>query len=315
MPKTILVLNHQSTLCPLLPDKLPGWKILAGEDAPHHLHEAEILYGWDHRIDTAALADASALRWIQATSAGVDYMPMEALRAADIWLTTASGVHANSISESILAMMLSFVRQLYILQKRQLRHEWNREIPPQTEIHGKTIGILGVGAIGGELARLCKAFGMRVLGFRRSGKPAPFVDHMTGLDGLAALLAECDFVVNILPLTPDTEGLVGTAAFAAMKPTALYFTAGRGRTTDTAALLAALQTGQIAGAGLDVVDPEPLPPTSPLWDMENVFIGGHHAGMTDHYAARSAEIFLANLEDYLAGKAPGRGLVDYGRGY
>lgn len=290
---------------------LPGWEIVC-DDPGAHVSTAEILYGWPG--NAAGIENAAALKWIQVTSAGVDYIPFGLLRERGIYLTTASGVHANSISESIFGIMLGFSRQLFNIHKDQLSKKWNHDYSDKgglTEIHGKTIGIIGAGTVGRETARLAKAFQMRTLGFRRSGEAASHIDQMYGPGGLHELLRQSDYVVNILPYTKDTDKLIGEKEFAAMKPAAVYINVGRGKTTDTAAVIRALETKQITAAGLDCVDPEPLPPDSPLWSMDNVFIGSHNSGGTDRYAERAIEIFMANLRDYLAGKAPGLNLVDY----
>jgi len=291
-------------------EKLPGWEIALSPnraDIDKLAVGAEILLGW---CGKELVEKNPSLKWIQLLSAGVDYMPFDILKERGVYLTNASGVHANSISESILGMMLGFSRKLFAIHKNQINGEWTGGIAGLTEIHGKTIGIIGTGAIGKETARLAKAFNMRTIGMRRSGEPLEYIDVMYGADGLNKLLAESDYVVNIVPATKATINMINDDAFKAMKNTAVYITVGRGNTTDTDAIIRALNSGEIAAAGLDVVEPEPLPSDSPLWKMDNVFIGGHNAGGTDKYMERALEIFLANLEDYLAGRKPGRNLVD-----
>jgi len=318
MPK-LIYLDENSDYLPALKEKLPGWEIIYGapadDKAIKHLADAEVYYGWwDSRIGDM-LDTAQNLKWIQVISAGVDNIPLEALRDKGVLLTSANGVHANNISETIFGMMLGFARNLFNLHRDQTRKAWRDDRSVMKEIHGKAIGIIGAGAIGCEVARLAKAFEMRTIGMRRSGGGAPHVDEMLDGAGLHKLLSESDYIVNILPLTPETEGMIGKPEFAAMKPTAYYFTAGRGKTTDQDALIEALRQGKLAGAGLDVTDPEPLPKDSPLWEMENVFIGGHTSGGTDRYQERAMEIFMRNLDDYLTEKIPGCNLVDYKKQY
>ena len=302
---------------PQLTEMMTGWEIIHGAEAenPVHVQEAEVVYSWGGSLKPVeVLAQNNDLKWIQITSAGAEHMPQAEMAAKGVHLTTASGVHAYCISESIFGMILGRARKLFYLQKNQMNHVWEHAVPA-LEIHEKTMGIIGVGSIGQETARLAKAFRMKVLGYRRSGEADANVDTMYSGEHLCDMLAQCDFVVNTLPATPYTAGFIGVKEFAAMKNSAYYITIGRGKTTDGQALIDALNNKQIAWAGLDVVDPEPLPAESPLWDMDNVFIGGHNSGGSDRYAERSTGIFLDNMRDYLAGKDPGRNLVDYKLGY
>jgi phosphoglycerate dehydrogenase-like enzyme len=317
--RKLVIFGDYSPYLPAIRDRLPGWEVAGGDgaDVLPHLETAEVSFG--AVIPTPEqFARAKNLKWMQVVSAGAELMPLAGLEARDIWLTTANGVHAFSISESVFGMMLSFSRQLFNIRDRQSKRIWRDNydhLGGFTEIHGKTLGLIGVGAIGKETARLAKAFGMTVLGYRRTGEQTDYVDEMFGGDTLRDMLSRCDYVVNSLPATPFTEKMIGAAEFAAMRNSAYYITVGRGVTTDTGAIIDAINSGQIRGAGLDVVDPEPLPADSPLWDMPNVFIGSHQSGGTDRYDERAVGIFLSNLEDYLAGKAPGRNLVNYKLGY
>lgn len=183
------------------------------------------------------------------------------------------------------------------------------------EMHGKTMGIIGVGSIGKETAKLAKAFGMNVLGCRRSGGNLPEVDQMYDIKGLNSMLSHCDYVVNTLPLTVETNHMIGEEQFNRMKPSTFYVNIGRGETTDTDALIRAIREQKIAGAGLDVFEQEPLPETSPLWEMENVIIAPHTSGATDHYFDRAIEIFKDNLKSYLVDGRPHLNLVDLERKY
>lgn len=292
-----------------------GWDIVIaqGEEAAPHLRNAEILVGAGPKAVEEALR-GDALRWVQTWGAGIEGYPLAALAQRGIWLTNASGVHAKPISESILALMLAFSRGLHRLIPDSRAGVWAQS-PPLWEIHGQTVGILGVGAIGAETARLCKAFGMRVLGMRRMSTPLEHVDESFSADQLDEALPLCDVVVNILPLTAQTRLLMNGERFAAMKPGSVYISVGRGGTTDQDALLAALQNGAVAYAGLDVTDPEPLPQDHPLWKMDNVIITGHTSGGTVHYDARAQAIFRVNLRAYLSKGKPSRNVVNLEAGY
>lgn len=294
----------------------PGWEALyvsGAEEAMPLLAGAEILASPPAAVVEKALA-IGGLRWVQNWGAGVESLPLDAMRRQGVALTNASGVHGNSISESIFTMALAFARGLRPAISNMPAQSWKRDVPVW-EIHGQTMGILGMGAIGAETARLAKALGMRVLGLRRSAASADNVDAMYGPEGLSDLLPQCDIVVNILPLTKQTRRMVGAACFARMKPTACYISVGRGGTTDQPALVEALRNGTIAYAGLDVTTPEPLPPDSPLWDMDNVIITPHISGGTQFYQRRAMEIFLENLAAYVKTGHPVRNVVDLESGY
>lgn len=295
----------------------PGYEVIHGKEKEvweSHLQDAEIIMDWNASAVEACLRPESKLRWVQNWGAGVDRMPMEAFQERGITLTTASGVHAYCISEAIFAMMLAFTRKLHLSIRYQLQHKWEG-IPPYSEMHEKTVGIIGVGAIGEETARLAQAFRMRVLGVRKSGEPSPFIDEMYDNSGLDTVLQESDFVIVTLPKTSETTHLFGKRQFSLMKPTAVFINIGRGGTTDTAALIEALHNGEIAGAGLDVFEQEPLPETSPLWDMDNVIMTPHNSGSTDRYEERAMNIFLHNLKEYIGGSKPSLNRVDYGKQY
>lgn len=295
----------------------PGWRVVPRDDpsqGPALWGEAEVLVGWDEEAGEAGLAEGAALRWVHDWSAGVDRLPLELLRARGVVLTNASGVHAFPIAETAFGLVLSFVRGLDGFGRSQAQGEW-RPRWDLGEIHGKTLGVLGVGAIGTEVARLGRAFGMAVLGFRRTAEPAPGFDRTFGGGGLEAMLAVCDVVVNALPLTPRTRHLVGEAQLRAMKPTAFYVNVGRGATTDERALAAALAEKRIAGAGLDVFEVEPLPADSPLWRLGNVLITPHCAGSNPDYDRRATDILVDGLRDWTEGRIPTRNRVDLAEGY
>jgi phosphoglycerate dehydrogenase-like enzyme len=296
----------------------PGWEVVKRNDESplwkERLKEAEIVVGWNRTAAEEVLGPESKLRWVQNWGAGVDRMPLGEFARLGVTVTNASGVHAFPISETILAMMMMFARKLHTAVRYQARREWG-DFGTLTEIHRRTVGIIGVGAIGEETARLAKAFGMKVLGVRLSGQPSAYVDRMFDLTGLSEVLWESDYVVMTLPLTDQTRHVFGRAEFELMKSTACYINIGRGATTDTGALVEALQNGTIAGAALDVFEQEPLPAESPLWDMDNVIMTPHNAGSTVEYDARALDIFLHNLQEYVAGRSPSRSCVDLQKQY
>ena len=275
---------------------------------------------------------APGLRWVQLYSAGANQAFEGPLAKSDVIFTTASGVHAVNIGEYVLTTMLAwfhrFPRFLEWKQKAEWPADAGREQFIPEELRGKTLNIVGYGSIGREVARLAKAFGMRILaleqredhkdhGFRFPAVGDPegtLPDHYYKIDQFHQALGESDVVVVAVPLTPTTRGMFDKQAFAAMKKTALLVNIARGDVCDEQALLQALQEQQIAGAVLDVFNAEPLPANSPLFTLSNVFMTPHISGLTPHYDERATQIFAENLRRYVKGEEL-YNKVDKGRGY
>ncbi|OAB46271.1 D-2-hydroxyacid dehydrogenase [Paenibacillus glacialis] len=301
----------------------PGYTVTVGKSKdldPVLLRKAEILIGWSKVIEQDVLRVDSPLKWIQSWSAGVDKMPLDQFSEQGILLTTSSGVHAVPISESIFAMILAFSRGIQQSILNQQANQWDSKVGPDgsptlTELRGKTIVIVGVGEIGGETARIAKAFGMNVLGVRRSGKSDPHVDTMYTMESLHEALQQSDYIIDILPLTKETYHMFDETAFISVKPGACFINVGRGPTVSTDALLEALEKGIIRYAGLDVFEEEPLPIDHPLWSMKQVIITSHISGSTEHYDERVIDIFIDNLKAYIEGKDLPRNLVNYNLKY
>jgi phosphoglycerate dehydrogenase-like enzyme len=278
----------------------------------HPERRAEITISYGGGIAPADWANMPCLRWVQLYGAGAERILSPEARAHAAVITNAH-VHGEAIPEHLFAMLLALTRRLPEALACQRAHQWGK-IAGVDVISGKTLGVMGVGAIGGRVAELARAFRLRVLGLRRSGAAAPGVARMYTPAEKMAFLAACDYVMAILPLTPETEHTLGAAEFAAMPPGALFFNVGRGKTVDTAALLAALRSGHLGGAGLDVTDPEPLPSDHPLWENPHVIITPHNAGLHPTYAQEVGALFLDNLRRLLAGE-PLQSVVDKERGY
>ncbi len=276
--------------------------------------EADIIFTKRWPAETAKIA--MRLRWVQAGTAGVERMLNTGLAERDVVLTNATGAHGVPMSEIILGMMLSFATGLHLLirgqkQRQRLR---DRVIKTKFELEGQTLCVLGLGDIGGTLACKAKALGMRVLGVRRSAERHPCVDAQYLPGQLLQALPQADHVALCLPLTGETRAIVAARELRAMKPTAYIYNVGRGASIEASALLQALRESWIAGAGLDVSDPEPLPDDSPLWDMPNVILSQHTSGSSPYNAERITTIFLDNLARYLKG-APLANVVDKTLGY
>ena len=267
------------------------------DDVPLKLRgKIEILYGWGSTV--AEGHRYPNLKWVQTHSAGIDNLIDTPLWHSSVLISSLSGVHATPIAEHMLALILAFrweIPKMLHLQKKAkwAKNRWEKFARP--ELRGSTLGIVGYGAIGRELARLASAAGMRVLAVNHSGQRRPFTGYaepglgdptaaipqkIYATQHLTAMVSQCDYVSVLAPLTPHTHHLINAQALAAMKPTAFLFNAGRGALVDEPALVKALQRGQIAGAGLDVFETEPLPAHSPLWQFDNVIISPHVAGFT-----------------------------------
>jgi phosphoglycerate dehydrogenase-like enzyme len=267
------------------------------------------------------------LKWVQLWSAGADKLQDHPeLKNLPFLLTSTSGMHGRQLTEHIFAFLLAWSRRLPQAFAAQKEHRWyNPGFNALPVLAGKTMLILGYGAIGRETAQAAQVFGMQVIGVRRhipaalpqgpSLKPAPAdpirVEEVSQLEKLLPL---ADVVVNLLPLTQDTRHFFGKPLFTAMKSSAVYINVGRGGTTDEGVLMETLKSKGIAGALLDVMETEPLPPDSPLWDLENLILTGHYAGLRPDYDDLALEIALDNLSRYVQGE-PLKNLVDKKVGY
>ncbi|MBC7078848.1 MAG: D-2-hydroxyacid dehydrogenase, partial [Synergistales bacterium] len=255
-----------------------------------HAQEADIIF--TKRLPLQALKGATKLRWVQAGTSGIGHLLDMGLRERDILLTNAVGAHGIPMSELLLGMMLAFVTGLNALIRVQSAQERPRDqiIGNKTELEGQVLCILGLGDIGGTLCRKAKGLGMYVLGVRRSQIPFPDVDEQFTPDKLTMVLPRADHVALCLPLTAETKHIIGERELRLMKPSAYIYNVGRGASIDTVALERALREGWIAGAGLDVTDPEPLPDNSPFWNMPNVILSQHTSGSSPYNADRITAI-------------------------
>ena len=272
--------------------------------------EAEILYTF--RFPHEHLAKAKRLRWIQASGAGADQlMPFEDLPPG-VLVTNAAGINADMMADFAIALVLALQLNMKGYADQQRERKWKRVLAEP--LTGKTLAVIGLGRIGRGVARRAKAMGMRVVGTRRSAAPVPDVDAVYPPEELHRALAQADYVVLTVPLTPATVHLIDAKAFDAMRPTAYLVNVSRGRVVEEAALVEALRAGRIAGAALDVFEKEPLPAESPLWGLDNVILTPHVGGDMKDFSARSARLFCENLGRYLRGE-PLRNVVDPQRGY
>lgn len=296
------------------------------------LAEAEVLYTASYLPDPARVP---RLRWIQMHTAGVDHILREPIiQAEDVEVTTASGIHATPLAEYCLMMMLAWAYKLPTMLRLQAQAAWpekQHQLFAPRELRGLTLGIVGYGSIGRELARLADALGMTVLAAKRDvknpaqpqdkyqeaglGDPEGSIpDRLYPPEALASMASACDFLVLIAPLTGSTRHLVDETVLNAMKKSAVLINVARGSLVDEPALVSALAAGKIAGAALDVFEEEPLPSSSPLWNMENVLISPHVAGNSSRYHEKAAALFAENLQRY-AENRPLLNRLERARGY
>lgn len=271
-----------------------------------------LVAGWSETAGIiAALQRYPSLQWLHLFSAGVDHM-LDDLRRFDLTVTNSAGLHAPPIAEWVIAMLLMHVKQLPEMVDKFERHEWEKV--RGSELNNCTLGIVGAGGLGREIAVRAAGMQMRVIGLRSSGAPLEHIERMYRPHEMHTMLAECDYVVISAPLTAETQGMIGEAELRAMRPSAVLLNVARGSIVQTEPLLRALNEGWIAGAYLDVTDPEPLPPDHPLWEARNVFITAHTSAITPRSAERLVSFFCGNLRRWLAGE-PLENVVDLSRGY
>lgn len=261
------------------------------------IEEAEVVLGG---ISIEEFKKAGNLKWIQATGAGVDGLLYPEIVESDVIITNASGVHTIPIAEHTFALILSITRGLIKSFEGKAKKRWVHDEVFIDELYGKTIGLIGYGHIGQGIARIAKCFGMKVIALKRDLNKSIEVipDELLGRDSLDKLLSESDIIVLTVPLTEETYHMIGERELRMMKPTSILINVARGKVIDEKALINALKGRWILGAGLDVFETEPLPPDSELWELDNVVITPHIAGLNPSYTDRLLDIFLRNLRSY-----------------
>ena len=312
MTKTVL----SGLMHPLLNDRLPAWVephfFMTREEALALAPTAEI--GWFDMYDKEMMAEvitaATGLKWLNSIYAGADHMPLELLRQRGTIFTNGAGINAITIAEYVIMGMLTVAKGYREVVRAQDRHEWLMDSPGKVELYGSKALLLGYGAIGKLIEERLSAFAVDVTVVRRTPGPNTLTP-----DQWRAQLGDYDWIILAVPATPETDGMIGAAELAAMKPTATLLNIARGSVVDQAALVTALQSGQIANAFLDVTTPEPLPADDMLWTLPNAHITMHLSGRAqDKMFARSAQRFLDNLARWERGE-PVTPQVDLTRGY
>jgi phosphoglycerate dehydrogenase-like enzyme len=271
---------------------------LKEEDIGEFIEKVNVLLTF--RISDGLIKRAKNLQWIQSMASGVDAIVKLPSLRKEVLLTSTRGIHAPQMAEMAILLMLSLNRNFPQIIRNQDKGIWERW--PAKLLYQKKAGILGIGAIGEEIARKCKAFGMTVLGIDIVQRKVDAVDYSYGPEGLLKVVQEVDYLIIVVPLTPQTRKMVETKVLSSMKPTAFLINIGRGEILDENALIHALESGKIAGAALDVFSQEPLPQEHPLWKTKNLILTPHIGGTSTIYVDQVLSIFEENLRRFLRGE-------------
>jgi D-2-hydroxyacid dehydrogenase (NADP+) len=304
MPSELVVLvtyNLSPSNLQRIQDVSPSIEVIATDDPKKiemSLPKATVIFG---EVKPGYLPVAKKLRWVHYPYVGVDKALFPEFVASDITLTCSRGLHKHQMTEHLFGLMLTLTRRLFTYRSYQLEKKWDASPFRETELlSDSALGLLGLGAIGTEMAKVAKGFGMRVIGLKREPSVhVENVDVLLGRGDLPQLLHDSDHIVVILPLTPETKNLITEREFSLMDRRPFFYNLARGPIVNTGDLIQALQREKIKGAGLDVFEEEPLDKASGLWEMENVIITPHVGGLIPHYIRAAIGCFLDNLSRFL----------------
>ncbi len=319
-PIFVLTAPGESNI-PYLSDLRQLGTIVVGDsvrDFANSAEDAEVIFNWSGSLTLLkdVFSMSHQLRWIHSRSAGLEQTLFSELVESEVMLTNGSGVFSPSLGEFVVAAILYFAKDFRRMIRNQMAGLWEQF--DVSMISGRTLGIVGYGSIGREIATRARALGMKVLALRRTIFQADtddqLIDQMYGPDGLLMMLSRCDYIVTTLPLTDRTRGLIAAAELAIMKKNAVVINVGRGPTIDERALITALAENRIRGAALDVFDQEPLPQGHPFYSLENVLLSPHCADHTPDWHENAMRFFLAQLERFRRGEDL-LNIVDKKRGY
>jgi phosphoglycerate dehydrogenase-like enzyme len=313
--KVIFHHSFPAILVDELRSNYPGFEFVVCLDEDgvfQYLQDTEVLISFRC---TREMLDASPnLKWIQAISAGVDSLPLDEIKRRGIILTNGRGIHRIHMSEYAIAVMISLSRNMHILMRNQLNSLWEHSVP-QGEIYGKTLGILGLGSIGREIAKKASLFGMKVIGVKNNPEPVECVDEVYGSDNMDIIFRQSDYVLNLLPSTPETHRIINDKYFSLMKKDACFINMGRGKTVNEEELIEALRAGKFRAMASDVYYEEPLDKNSPLWSLDNVILTPHICGDSEKYEERAFEIIEHNMEAYVSKNGQMMNLINLETGY
>jgi phosphoglycerate dehydrogenase-like enzyme len=272
----------------------------SADEAKAEISSAEVIITYGE-LDAALLDQAKNLKWISVFSAGVDNLPFEAIKKQDLVVTNVKGIHKIPMSEYVISMILQYYRSAKQLIENEKNAVWDQRVK-MGEINERTLLLLGTGAIGGEIARLAKAFNMHVIGVNRSGRDVENVDEVFSIDNIRVPLAKSDIIVSVLPSTYETRHLLKGEHFSEMKDDALFISIGRGDIVEEEVLIHAVEQGEIGHTILDVFEKEPLDQEHPFWNMKEVTVTPHISGISKFYQERCYELFKNNLNRYISGE-------------
>jgi phosphoglycerate dehydrogenase-like enzyme len=279
----------------------------------NELPDADVLFGL--RFTQDMLDSAKQMKWVQSLSAGIDQMPLENMAKRGVLLTNGRGIHKIHMTEYAIASMIMMARNFHVMSKNQFKGSYDRNVS-QGQIHGATVGIIGLGSIGTEIARISKLLGMKVLAIKSSKADTPdFIDHAYPREDMVKVFEESDYVINLLPSTKGTIKLIDKKYFSAMKDTAVFINMGRGTTVNEEDMIKVLQSRSIKGVVTDVYNNEPLAEDSPLWKMDNIIMTPHICGENPNYMKMAYEIFKKNLRVFASGQGEMINKVDMNKGY
>ena len=270
------------------------------EDAEGFIAGIDVIFGLGHHIPSALVARAKNLKWVQALTTGTETLTVPGMLPPHVLLTSTRGIHGPQMSELAFLNMIALARNFKKNLENQAAAKWEQWGQPILE--GKTIVIVGLGLLAEHLAERCKLFGMKVIGISNGRSGAPHFDEVHPRSDLKKLAARADFLMLLVPYSPQTYHLVDRDVIAAMKPTAFLINLARGGVVDEAALIEHLQAGKIAGAGIDVFSKMPLPPDNPLWRMPNVIITPNIGGRSDNFIEQTMTVLEPNLQAFINGR-------------
>ncbi|MCU9614653.1 D-2-hydroxyacid dehydrogenase [Caldibacillus lycopersici] len=278
------------------------------------IETAEILMTYGEDLSDAIIEKAKALKWIMVMAAGVEKLPHEAIAKRNILVTNVRGVHKIPMGEFAIGYMLQYAKQSALFQTQQQEKIWNRNVTLR-ELYDHTLLVVGAGAIGSQIGKYAKVFGMKTIGINRSGNRVEEFDEVYPMEQLNEILPAADYIVSILPSTELTTGVFAKPQFSLMKNEAVFINMGRGSAVNEEDLIEALNNGELAHAFLDVFAQEPLPEDHPFWSSDKVTITPHLTGISRNYLKRGLEIFRRNLHMYLKGENKFENIIDVHRGY
>ncbi len=312
--KVLVTFDFNDELMGKMRKALPDVKFekrLEIESIKREIVDAEVLFAGVFNAEI--FSKAERLRWVQSRWTGVNRYLFPEFTSSSVILTNERGIHPTPISDHVLGIMLVFSRKLNMFMQFQLQKKWQKLVGDKLE--GKTVGIVGLGAIGNEVAKKAKCFGMRIIATKKSiGDKPPYVDELLPHTQLTHLLRESDFVVLSVPFTKETDHMIGEKELRLMKRNSILINISRGGIVDEKAITLALKERRIAGAGLDVFEKEPLPPDSELWSLENIVITPHASSWIPENNEMICERFIDNLKRFISGQ-PLRDVVDKQVGY